>query len=400
MHLALSRPWVALVFGISFAAGSLAQGSASLREASDAAWALSPQVRALQHRQSELDARGRAASSFLSGPPSVSLSHRTDRVGSNGGLRESEAEISAPLWNPGVRSATAAQVEADRSLLQREQLAARARLTGEVRDLAAQVALAEVERELAARKMAEASTLASDVERRVRAGDAARVDLLQAQGLAQQARAASEQAQAAVARLHAQWRALTGLAQVARLDEAPGVAQEHPAVSAAQAQIRAAESRLNLAVADKRDPVEVGVGFTRERPAFGAANETSMRLAVRIPLGSYGRNAPRVAAARAELATAEAESDAAQRTVDSERIAARAELDAAVRAEASAAERARLANESRALIARSYQLGEADLPSRLRAETEHSEAQLAHARAQVETRRAISKLNQALGVLP
>lgn len=400
MHLALSRPWVALVFGISFAAGSLAQGSASLREASDAAWALSPQVRALQHRQSELDARGRAASSFLSGPPSVSLSHRTDRVGSNGGLRESEAEISAPLWNPGVRSATAAQVEADRSLLQREQLAARARLTGEVRDLAAQVALAEVERELAARKMAEASTLASDVERRVRAGDAARVDLLQAQGLAQQARAASEQAQAAVARLHAQWRALTGLAQVARLDEAPGVAQEHPAVSAAQAQIRAAESRLNLAVADKRDPVEVGVGFTRERPAFGAANETSMRLAVRIPLRSYGRNAPRVAAARAELATAEAESDAAQRTVDSERIAARAELDAAVRAEASAAERARLANESRALIARSYQLGEADLPSRLRAETEHSEAQLAHARAQVETRRAISKLNQALGVLP
>lgn len=400
MYLAFCRPCLALVVGISLSVGSLAQGSTTLREASEAAWSLSPQVRALQYRQAELDARGRAAASFLSGPPSVSLSHRTDRVGSNGGLRESEAEVSAPLWNPQVRRATSAQIDADRTLLDRAQQAARARVTGEVRDLAAQIALAEVERELAGRKVEETRALAADVDRRVRAGDAARVDLLQAQGLAQQARAAHEQAQALVARLQSQWRALTGLSQVARLDETPGAEQEHPSVTAAQAQVRAAESRLNLAVADRRDPVEVGVGFTRERPAFGAQNETSMRLSVRVPLGSYGRNAPRVAAARAELAAAEAEADAAQRSVEGERIATRAELEAARRAEASAAERARLANDARALIARSYQLGESDLPSRLRAETEHSEAQLAHARAQVETRRAISKLNQALGVLP
>lgn len=400
MNLAFSRPWVAFVLGISFSVGSLAQGATTLREASEAAWALSPQARALQHRQAELDARGGAASSFFSGPPSVSLSHATDRIGSNGGLRESEAEISAPLWNPKVRSATAAQVDADRSLLDREHLAARARLAGEVRDLAAQIALAEVERELAARKVEESRVLAADVERRVRAGDAARVDLLQAQGLAQQARAASEQAAAAVARLRSQWRALTGLAQVAPLDEVPGTLQEHPALSAAQAQVRAARSRLDLAAADRRDPMEVGVGLARERSAFGSPNETSMRLSVRVPLGSYGRNAPRIAAARAELAAAQAEADAAQRTVEAERVAAQGELDAARRAEASTAERARLANDTRALIARSYQFGEADLLARLRAEAEYSEAQLAHARAQVDTRRAVSKLNQALGVQP
>lgn len=400
MYLAFCRPCLALVIGISLSVSALAQGSTTLRDASDAAWALSPQVRALQHRQAELDARGRAASSLLAGPPSVSLSQRTDRIGSNGGLRESEAEISAPLWNPGVRSATAALVDADRTRLDREQLAARARVAGEVRDLAAQIALADVERELAARKVEETRVLASDVERRVRAGDVARVDLLQAQGLAQQARVAQEQAVAALARLQTQWRALTGLTQVARLDEAPGTPQEHPSISAAQAQVRAAESRLNLAVADRRDPVEVGVGVARERAAFGAANETSVRLSVRVPLGSYGRNAPRAAAARAELAAAEAEADAAQRTVEAERMAAGSDLEAARRAEAAAAERARLANDARVLIARAYQFGEADLPTRLRAETEYAEAQLGHARAQVETRRAISKFNQALGVLP
>lgn len=49
---------------------------------------------------------------------------------------------------------------------------------------------------------------------------------------------------------------------------------------------------------------------------------------------------------------------------------------------------------------KSYRLGESDLPTRLRAETERFEAELAHARAQIETRRAISKLNQAHGLLP
>ena len=37
---------------------------------------------------------------------------------------------------------------------------------------------------------------------------------------------------------------------------------------------------------------------------------------------------------------------------------------------------------------------------RLRAETERFEAELAHARARLETRRAIARLNQAYGVLP
>lgn len=400
MHLALPRSWLTFLVGISLAAGAFSQGGTTLREASEAAWALSPQVRALQHRQAELDARARAASSFLAGPPSVSLSHRTDRVGSNGGLRELEAEISAPLWDPRIRRATAAQVEAERSLLDREQLAARTRLTGEVRDLAAQIALAEVERELLARKAEEGRALAADVERRVRAGDVARVDLLQAQGVMQQARAALEQAVAALARLNAQWKALTGLSQVPRLDEAAATAQEHPSVLAALAQARAAERRLELALADRRDPVEVGIGLARERPAFGAPDETSVRISVRVPLGSYGRNAPRVAAARAELAAAEAEVEAAQRSLEAERIATRGELAAAQRAEASAAQRARLANDARVLIARSYQLGESDLLTRLRAETEYSEAQLAHARAEIETRRAISKMNQSLGVLP
>jgi outer membrane protein, heavy metal efflux system len=398
MCLYFPRPWALLA--CLFAAGVCAQPAPSLREATESAWSLTPQARAAQQRQAELDARGRAAASFLAGPPSVGLSHRTDRVGSNGGLRETEAELSAPLWWPGVRGATAAQVDADRAAFERQQLLAKAKVAGEVRDVAAQAALAQIERQVALRKAEEAKSIASDVARRVKAGESARVDQLQAEGIAQQAAAAQSQADAALARLQAQWRALTGLQGIAPLDEVAGQPAENISVAAAQAAVRAAQAKLQLTAADRRDPLEVGVGVTRERPAFGAANERSVKLSVRIPLGSEGRNAPKLAAARAELDAAEAEAEAAQRGAEAERVAATGELEAARRAEAAAAQRARSAAEVQTLIAKSYRLGESDLPTRLRAETERFEAELAHARAQVETRRAISKLNQAYGLLP
>ena len=404
MLLSFPRPVVAVLWaGLLAAAGTaLAQSAPPLRQALDAAWALSPQARALASRQAAFEARGRATASLLSGPPSVSLAHRSDRAGSNGGLRELEAELSAPVWNPGVRSATRGELDAERLAFDRKLALAKLGLAAEVRDLAAQSALARNERDVAARKHEEAGALAADVGRRVRAGELARVDLLQAQALQQQAASVQAQASSAMTRLQARWLALTGLPAVAELEEATATATagEHPALAAAQAELRAAQARLALAEADRRDPVEVGVGLARERAAYGAASETSLRLALRVPLGSEGRNAPRLAAARAEVDAAEADADAAQRTVLAGQQAARSALEAAQRSEVLAAERERLSREVQALIAKAYQLGESDLPTRLRADSERFDAELAHARARVEARHALSTLNQALGSLP
>lgn len=401
MLLSLSRPLLAALCGCLAVAGPAhAQPLLSLKEAVEAAWAFAPQARSLQSRQAELDARERAASSLFPGPPTVSLSYRTDQVGSNGGLRESEAEVATPIWSPRARTALRAQVGADRAALEAQQTASRVRLAAEVRELAAQAAMAQIEVEVARRKLQEARTLAADVERRLKAGDVARIDLLQAQAVQQQAAGTQAQAEGALARAVAQWRALTGLSQLAALDETPKVAGEHPLLAVAEAQARAARARLASTEADRRDPMEVGVGLARERAAVGAATETSLRLALRIPLGNASRNATKLAAARAELDVAEAEAEAARRTAQGDRQAAEAELEGARRAELLAADRERLAREAQALIARSYQLGESDLPTRLRADSERFDAELAHARASVETRRAISRLNQSFGVLP
>lgn len=387
-----------------------AQPGPSLREALEAAWALSTAQRSAAQRIAELDARARASSSWVSGPASVTLAHRTDRLTGNGGLRELEAEVAVPLWNAGTRSATRAQVDADRTALERQQGLAKLKLAGEVRELAAQAALAQVEVALANRKLEDARTLAQDVERRVRAGDAARVDALQSQSAVQQATGTLAQAQAALARVQSQWRAMTGLAELpsATALDSPTVtasvetplASDHPAVASATAQAGAARSRLALAEADRRDPMELSLGSTRERSAFGASAETALRVALKIPLGGDSRNGPRIAAARAELDAADAEADAVARQVNAELAAARAEVQAAQASEQAAEARARLSTEAQDLYAKSYRLGDSDLPTRLRADNERFEADLALARTRVETRRALARLHQSLGSLP
>lgn len=371
----------------------------TLREAVDAAWALSSQARALASRQAELDARARAAGHFLAGPPTVSITHKEGR-GAASGAQETEAEISAPLWQPRLRSATASQVDAERAALAAETAAARLKLAAEARELAAVAALAEVERELASRKATEAQALAADTERRVRAGESARVDALRAGSAVREAESARAAAEGALARALANWRALTGLSQPAALDEAQGAEGPHPLAQAAEAQARAARSKLEVAEADRRDPMEVGVGVVRERAGGGAPTESAVRLSLRVPLGGDIRNGARIAAARAELEAAEAELDAATRHATAEREAALAELESARRSERLAAERERFAREAQELIAKSHRLGEADLPMRLRADAERFEAELARARAAIEARRALSRLNQANGAMP
>ena len=339
------------------------------------------------------------------------IAHRTDRLNRNEGFREYEAEIELPLWNPGVRNAAQADVAAQRQGFDGQFALAKLKLAGELRLLAASAATAQVELDLNKRKLLEANALSQDLRRRVKAGENARVDGLQAQVLVQQAQAAMAQAESQLTRVQNQWRSLTGLTTVAPLDEtlannaanealATPVPPDHPALRYAQAQLGSAQAKLGLADADKRDPMSVGVGVARERANFAGANETKLRIALRIPLGGDNRNAPRRAAARAELDTAQAELDTVQRQLPAEAAASTLDLRAARAAQAAAGERVRLSTEVQTLITQSWRLGNSDLPTRLRADNEQFEARLSLARANVDVQRAIANLNQAQGQMP
>ena len=383
----------------------------TLRQALDAAWEISSQSRSLDNRRSELAAKEKAAGSWIFGEPVAALAQRTDRLNKNDGFRELEAEIELPLWNRGVRAATQADVAAQRLGFDGQFALSKLKLAGELRALAASAASAQVELDLNKRKLLEANALTQDLMRRVKAGENARVDALQTQVLVQQAQAAMAQAEGQLARVQSQWRSLTGLATVAPLEEklaamaaneaiAAPISADHPALRQSQAQLSGAQAKLALANADKRDPISVGVGIARERGSFAASNETTLRVALRIPLGGDNRNAPRQAAARAELDASQADLDAVQRQLLAEVAAANAELLAARTVQIAASERVRLSTEVQTLITKSWRLGDSDLPTRLRADNEQFEASLSLARADIDVQRAIANLNQAHGVFP
>lgn len=392
-----------LAMAVSFAGPAFA-APPTLKEAFEAAWARQPQSKALAARLEEMAAKRDAASSLFPAPASIALAQRTDRFNQNRGDRETEAEISAPVWMPGARDAVQRVAAAESAYLDAGNLAARLRVAGEVRDSYWQARLAQNERDLAARKAEAAALLMQDVERRYKAGDLARADLNQAQGAERLARAVHADAEGRAFRALKAFTALTGLAQLPEAVDAPidGAAPSaaHPQLSELNAAVQVRQALLAQASAHGREPPEVSLGMRRERPAFGDAYENSARFAVRIPLASQSRNAPRIAAANAALIEAEAALAHERARIEAEIDAAKAELAQAQRIQALAEERHRLAADTQSLYNKAFRLGELDLPARLRGDNERFDAELALSRAHLEVGRAISRINQALGLLP
>lgn len=396
-------PAMALAVVLSYT-GSLHAATPTLKEAVEAAWAKQPEAQASAMRQDELSAKRSAASSLFPGPPSIELAQRTDRYHQDIGLQETEAAISAPLWMPGTRDAAQRLATVESSFLDIQNHAAKLKVAGDVREAYWQARYAKNDLELAERKVKEAAALLQDVERRFKAGDLARTDLNFAKGTAQLAQASLAQAHTRALRTASLFSALTGMAQ---LPDAADLAvngvpssDSHPQIAALHAAVQVQFARLAQASAEKREPPEVSLGWQRERSVYGADSENSVRLGVRIPLASRSLNASRVSAVNADLIEAQAALRIEQDRIQAEIDAAQSELAQAQTIETLANERYKLATDTQMLHAKAFQLGELDLPTRLRSENERFDAELALSRARLEVQHAISRLNQALGLLP
>ncbi len=383
--------------------------SADVRTMSDAlaaAWQRHPASRALGARQEEFAARREAADSFLSAPPSISLSNRNDRLQRDTGQSEWDAGVALPLWLPGYQARTLALIERERDAHSALADEIRWRLAGEVREGWWQYQLATNERELATRRTDAARQLVADVERRVRAGDLPRMDLNQARSAEAAADAALADAEARAHRSARSFLALTGLAQppseamMSETRRTADPAAPHPRLAALEIAAAAARARLQIANRNVRDLPELAVGMRRERPLDGAAWESSTSVEIRFPLATDSRNRPKIAAANAELIEVEAQLPYEQARVAAEQDAAERELQLAAEAARRAAHRRALAAETQREYARAFALGNIDLPQRLRVEADAFDAELAAARARIEASRAVSRYNQAIGVLP
>jgi len=376
----------------------------TLRDAVERAWARQPAYQAQPARTEEFTAKRDAAQALFPEPPTLSVGNRNDRLNRNDGQSEWEADIALPLWLPGEQGRQAAIVSAERDQYDTALAAAKLKVAGEVRDSYWQARLTENELVLARRKVEEAAQLAADVERRVKAGDLARVDLNQAQAAERLARAALAEVEVKTFRARQGFNVLTGLRTLPSGDETlpvqPVALDDHPLLVPLQRAVATTQARLKQASQSLRNNPELELGMRRERNTYDDAYANSLGGRFRLPFATDARNRPRIAAANAEMIEAQSTYDLERRKIAAEIEAARRELEQARAVMGLTEARFTLAADTQRLLARAFALGELDLVSRLRAENERFESELNFTRAKLEATRGVARMNQAQGVLP
>lgn len=343
-----------------------------------------------------------AAQSPWAAPPSLELARRGEPLSSSSGLRESEIGIIWPLLLPGQRSARGASAQADLDTAGVAQRAAKLRIAGEVRNSAWIVVAREADRAIAEAHARTIERLATDVQRRVEAGDLARADALAARAEHLAAAAAEADAHRQVDAARTTWRVLTGVDAVPDGSEPPvdRVVEDHPELVLARLKAEGARRRLELVRATRSDPPELAIRYRHEVPASNLASENSVGVAVRIPFGTDDRNLPREASALADVDIAQAEERRVRELLAGEMTIALAAANAATKQLGMEESRASLLRERAQLIEKAFSAGNASLPELLRALAAAAQAEGELARQRAAWGLARAKHRQALGVLP
>ena len=368
------------------------------------AWSRQPQARAQSSREEELKANQAAASTLFAASPTVGLGHRTDQFNRNAGSREYEVDVSVPIWLPGERAARQNLATSDLSRFIADQTYSRLQLAGELREAIWQIHFAESAKELAKLRLDSAKQIESDVARRVKAGDLAKSDLLLAQGESLAAQGGLAEAERELQQAKLAYKRLVGDEQLPTIEPEKAITNvaidSHPTILAWQHRLTIANAKEKLLAQTGRDNPEVSMGMRRERGDFTERYGNTVAVSVRIPFGSQVRNAPRIAAAKANAVEAETEFERQKFEVEQSIQKARTDLDLAKQQSAWADSRMSLASENLQLIKKAFSLGERSLVEYQRTQSAFNEAALAASQAKSNLHRAYARLNQAMGVLP
>ncbi|MCX7176500.1 MAG: TolC family protein [Proteobacteria bacterium] len=400
-----------LVFSLFGYAADAQSARSSLALALEQAWRLHPQAAALDSREAEARATQSVAAGLIPEPGSVSIASRNDRLNRNLGKQEYEVELTAPLWLPGQKAAREAEALSRIDEAAAKRAALRLELAGVLREGWWTLAAARNAGILAARRLETARALEADVRRRYKVGELSRIDANLAQAEVHAAGAELIEAEATLLEAEQTLRTLTGAAPPTNMDEeAPATwrspdatlatPEAHPLLAAAAAAARSARARVTVADESRRAAPEMALRVVRERTDFAETYGNSVGVRLKIPFSSGAQVRRETSAAQADAAQADAEMLRTQTRVQLDAERAQRALHASERQFALALERRELSTENLRLSEKAFSLGESDLATLLRIRAAAFDAEAFHARQRLARAAAISRLNQALGVLP
>ncbi len=369
-----------------------------------AALARSPQQQVLRARAEQVNALGRRGDSLLADAPAVNLRYQTDQIGSDGGLREYEAGVELPLWRPGQRHANQVLARSAGKALEQSRAVLMLDVAGRVRDSVWQVALRQNNLALTRAEWQTAQALERDVNKRVQRGEMARADSLLAREESLRKQVVYLQTEAALRHAQDQYRSLTGLTRLPRsraevLSTRDSVAR-HPLLAEAEANVSQTRAWLEAVRQASGGSPQLLLGGRRERGVVTDNYVDSVGISLRLPLGTAAHTGAGISEAARVYAEALASRDSVQRRLQVQLHEAEHSLHATRSALQIAAEQNRLAKENLRLAHIAFSAGETDLVGLLRVQALAFAAQRNEQELKIMLQRAVSRYNQAVGVLP
>ena len=373
--------------------------AATVRQATERALLLLPDVAANQALRDQIVAQQRAVRGPFVGPPVVSGDVELGR----GGLAEQEVGVSAGFRWPGEGRAARLAATRGGAVIDATLDYARLRIAGEVRTawwaLASAQALIVVERTQAGIADQEVASVA----RLVSAGVQARRDLLLAQAERAAVLARLSESELEFISARAAYEALSGPPPDRFPAEVPaaGVAvEDHPEVRAAVARAAVAEARATALRYGSRPRIEGRAGVRRQRDEARDGYDNALRVGVSVPIGRDFSAVAESAGARSEALRATADAALVRRRLIAERASGERRLTVSQRALREAQLRRNSLAQALALTERGLREGEVGYIEALRARQTLASAVRDLAVAEVAASAAISTFNQAQGVLP
>ena len=413
----MNTPHCVVRLGMVFAASLVlahsplqaAERGISIASAFESALAIDPELQAAEKRLESARYATEAANRLTPEPLSLEGSYRSDRNFENQGLREVELGVVAPIWLWGERKSAQNLADAELQMVNVAKALQRLELAQQVRQAYWNAIAAHLDVEIAQARLVGTQRLLNDVEQRVAAGDMAPVDQLQAKALHAQAKADFGAAVSNVSLLAAEFTALTGLPASALSDpeiekmrtfQGTPDLSAHPALLHARQKVSLAQMKEELAAIQSRPNPELGLAIVSDKGGFAAPEEKSLMIGTRIPLGSSAKHQSRILATQADVLAAQANLRKLESSLKAKAQATASSVNLFEELKKTAEERAKANQDAFALIQKSFELGETDLPTLLRFEQQAFEAQRLARKATVEHAAKVSDHKQALGILP
>jgi len=363
-----------------------------------------PDSALLAAKKIEIDAKAKRANGILPAAPSIGLLNRNDAVTTNRGEREWESELELPIWLPGQRTARETLARDAALGLSDTRATLNLQVAGMVRNALWDIAMMSHQATLAKSRHLTSLALLNDVEKRVKAGDLPKTDVMLAQNEAYQAETFLLRAEAEVKHAHYRYKLLTGLNTIPEAFTEQQVKtslnDNHPALRDASKKILVADDERNLIKVERRENPTVSISARTQRGAFDNQTNETVGLKLRIPFETEAQSAPLVANAEMNYAKNQAEAQHLRYALEAAFHEAEHNLEVTTAELAITTKQHANAQESLRLAKKAFALGETDLVILLRVQASAYEAERAMKQRQIQLQWDTAHYNQAAGEMP